>query len=1273
MSNIIKNKVANLIQVSLKDNSIFSGSNSYVIDISDCVSKDEIENFFESNESLLYINKNIDENKVLIDLNSSNSYEECLNILNENRINLPKSNLKKIDDDFSKAKYALIENVVKYMNAFEKRFNIANFKAKELKNDKGSWNLYVTRYFIVGRTKNKKSYIKAPLFFISVNFEKSKELMYFSKNDDSFIINEKLLIYLLSDSNLDSKNIHEFKNISTIKEFLVKFKEIFGYELKNIEERNILSKKSSEISEMFDDLFLMDGITYGVYEPTGGKLKEDLEILSNKNLTKDIFDKNKFISNESIINDELYSDLIIQISSLDIYQKYAVRSALVQNTIINGPPGTGKSEVISNIITNILVNGNTSMMVSEKRAALDVLKSRLKSLSIFALEIHDIDKEGFYNSIIELDKYIGMDWQANNRNINVISLKNNDIYLKNKEIHKEFILKINDYNELKSFKVNNISYIEFLEQVVNIWNDLNTFFDIANNNVILKIDNYINELNISDNLFFSRLNIFLNYLYENGLNEKNKFDFFKKEILTFLKYIENINFDLSQIEKFSNNLKESNSIQFLNNYFNDNIHLSQIAKDNPYIFDNLNNSVNECIKKTSGLIHNNFFDDLDETLKKINSFFNIINSCKEKDVKFFFDNFVYKNNLISSKKWTESFYKTKLSNSDLEILELLKNIQNNRIDNLKDFKYINMNYSYFNTLTILYFFNKNIFSDNYINCIKNEFYKFDFEIYEIFKKYNMDINKYHETKKLINIFNEFINKFPFLKYSFSFNSEIKDFKKINWNNFDLFLKDYIKEIILMKLSSLSKEDKDFVREAINVSKVSKKKGIYKYIEKYSSALKMLFPIWISRPEQISMYTQLESGIFDYGIFDEASQMFLERAYPLLFRNKINIIAGDQNQLRPSNFFTSRFENDGEQELEINDLDVEESLLDRSKASSWNNVILKNHYRSDKKELIAFSNEFIYNNELNFASLNNNENNISGVEVINVDGFFKDKYNFEEANKTIELLNKYCDVYESILVVTANSSQALYLQNLIFSKEGKESNISQKYINEKLKIISIENVQGDEADFVIFSLCYGRKDEDSKVYSRFGPLISKGGRNRLNVAITRAKKKMIIIKSIYANDISSSDKNEELKIFKYFLSYCDTINEKIIDKKEELKEKMKKEFFDSGFEEEVYSKLIFVVEKLNLFLQTQYEVGSKKIDIVILDKNNRVLLGIEVDGWKYHSKPEKVLEDIYRQHFLESRGYVIYRISEVEWKLNKEIVLGEINTILLQELNIENYY
>lgn len=1267
MSNIIKNKIGNLIQVSLKDNSIFSKATSYVIDILDFVNENEIDDFFDSNGSLLHINKNIYNDEIIDYLNSSTSYEDFLSVLNKYKINLSRSKLNSLMENFYEKKYSLIDDVDKYINAFEKRFDIVNLKAKEIKSDKGSWNLYITKYFIVGRTKNKKSYIKAPLFFLSVNLEKNKDLMYFSKTDESFIINEKLLIYLLVDSNLESKNINEFRSIKNIDEFLIKFKEIFKYELKVVNQKNILNKNSNEISEMFDDIFLIDGITYGVYEPTGGKLKEDLEILSNKDLTKKIFDNNNFVSNDSIVNDELYSDPIVQISDLDIYQKYAVRSALIQNTIINGPPGTGKSEVISNIITNILVNGNTSMMVSEKKAALDVLKSRLKSLSIFSLDVHDIDKNDFYNSIIELDKYIGMDWQADNRKININNLKDNEIYLKNKKIHIEFISKINDYFKLKTYKVNDFSYIEFLNKIISIWKNIDIFFEIMNSNIIDKIDAYINKSSMNEDLFFLKVNNFLDYLDINGLNEKDKFDYFQKEILSFLKYIENLKFDLNKIENFCASFNESNTFNFLTNYFNNNIYLLQISKDNPCIFDNLINSVNECIRKTSGLIHNNFFDDLDQTLTKINSFFNIINSCKEKDIKFFFDNFVYKNNLISTKKWTESFYKSKLTNSDLEILELLKNIQNNRIDNLKDFSYINKNHSYFNTFVILYFFNKNIFSDKYISCIKNEFYKFSFEIYQIFKKYNFDIDKYNETKKLINIFNTFLDNFPFLKYSSSFNNEIANFKKINWDRFDLFLKDYIKDVILSKLFSLSKDEKLFVREAINVAKVSKKKGMYKYIEKYSNALKLLFPIWISRPEQISMYTQLENGIFDYGIFDEASQMFLERAYPLLFRSKINIIAGDQNQLRPSNFFALRFENEDDEEIEINDLDIEESLLDRSKASSWNNVILKNHYRSDKKELIAFSNKFIYNNELNFASLNGKENNISGFEVINVDGFFK-KYNFEEANKTIELLNKYCNEYKTILVVTANSSQALYLKNLIFSKENTDTNINKKYIDEKLKIISIENVQGDEAELVIFSLCYGRKDEDSKVYSRFGPLISKGGRNRLNVAITRAKKKMIIVKSIYANDIANSEKNEELKIFKYFLSYCDDIDSNISERRQELKEKMKKEFFDSGFEEEVYSNLIFIVEKLNLFLKTQYEVGSKKIDIVIIDGNNHVLLGIEVDGWKYHSKPEKILEDIYRQQFLESRGYIIYRISELEWKLNKEIVLSEINTILLQRIN-----
>ena len=46
---------------------------------------------------------------------------------------------------------------------------------------------------------------------------------------------------------------------------------------------------------------------------------------------------------------------------------------------------------------------------------------------------------------------------------------------------------------------------------------------------------------------------------------------------------------------------------------------------------------------------------------------------------------------------------------------------------------------------------------------------------------------------------------------------------------------------------------------------------------------------------------LISKSFDYGIFDEASQMFLERSYPSIYRCNINIVAGDDKQLCPTNF------------------------------------------------------------------------------------------------------------------------------------------------------------------------------------------------------------------------------------------------------------------------------------------------------------------------------------------------------------------------------------
>ncbi|MGI4848206.1 MAG: DUF3320 domain-containing protein [Janthinobacterium lividum] len=61
-----------------------------------------------------------------------------------------------------------------------------------------------------------------------------------------------------------------------------------------------------------------------------------------------------------------------------------------QNLVVEGPPGTGKSQTITNLITHLLATGKTVLFVSEKMAALDVVHRRLKSIGLgpFCLELH---------------------------------------------------------------------------------------------------------------------------------------------------------------------------------------------------------------------------------------------------------------------------------------------------------------------------------------------------------------------------------------------------------------------------------------------------------------------------------------------------------------------------------------------------------------------------------------------------------------------------------------------------------------------------------------------------------------------------------------------------------------------------------------------------------------------------------------------------------------------------------------------------------------------
>ena len=63
------------------------------------------------------------------------------------------------------------------------------------------------------------------------------------------------------------------------------------------------------------------------------------------------------------------------------------------------------------------------------------------------------------------------------------------------------------------------------------------------------------------------------------------------------------------------------------------------------------------------------------------------------------------------------------------------------------------------------------------------------------------------------------------------------------------------------------------------------------------------------------------------------------------------------------------------------------------------------------------------------------------------------------------------------------------------------------LDERVFVKNFENVQGDERDIILFSITFA-KNEEGKVNNRFGDLNKKGGENRLNVAVSMAKKESL---------------------------------------------------------------------------------------------------------------------------------------------------------------------
>lgn len=415
----------------------------------------------------------------------------------------------------------------------------------------------------------------------------------------------------------------------------------------------------------------------------------------------------------------------------------------------------------------------------------------------------------------------------------------------------------------------------------------------------------------------------------------------------------------------------------------------------------------------------------------------------------------------------------------------------------------------------------------------------------------------------------------------------------------------------------------------------------------------LKPCVLMSPLSVAQYLEPSHETFDVVIFDEASQIPVWDAVGAIARGKQLIVVGDPKQLPPTNFFNTADDVEdvgGELALE-KDL---ESILDELLTNGLRHKRLKWHYRSRHEGLIAFSNHQYYENEL--LTFPSPESAQGGVRFRHLSEARYDKgksrTNMGEARALVDELVRRLRQSDgpprSYGVVTFSQAQQNLVENLLDEERRKFPELEVHFNDappvdgEAVFVKNLENVQGDERDVILFSICYG-PDESGRVSMNFGPLNRDGGERRLNVAITRAKHEVIVFSSLRGEQIDlNRTRARGVRDLKYFLDYAERGPRALIAATNTSPDAVP----DSEFERMVADR----IRACGYEVHHQVGCSGYRIDLGVVDPRapGRYLLGVECDGATYHRAATARDRDKLRQMILEGLGWELHRIWSTDW-------------------------
>ncbi len=1119
---------------------------------------------------------------------------------------------------------------------------------EEIEKETGRYELYVGYPFVFGSISQgfAKQLIKAPLLLFPVKIETPNEnTVELTLNESEKIrINQALVFAYANAKKLDVSQLElEFDKLSELPSVadVIKYLERAHIKIEANDTKNIFSYSKQKEPTERSELTVRNAAVLARF-PISNSIYNDYTALEKKKLTNDAINellrtnkkarKKKAARKAGKKKGERYSYIV---KKPDYAQSEVIRRVDEKgNMVIYGPPGTGKSQTIVNIITDAICKKKSVLVVSQKKAALDVVYNRLGTLNDRVMYLNDEakEKQSFYAKCL----------LAHQNKMSSTDIDLGELEEKYREINQKIKSEVSSLdaiykvlNEKRPFGLSLSEMYSSSYMISKNSNEYDIYKALCDRRDIMSM----NYKELRDALFVIRSKS-LEKMYYNFMQDKEKnplIDHMQPSLdIHTLSEVKGEILEIQKTKKGFFNTAKYPYYRHVMAYYEE---LS--IEENLDALVRMQTKISPLGKKYSrrdfDIVKAKFLETID-AIELFAKEYECLHRVLTNDGYIA----VIDNLLRGNTAYIKLLYDALdnyISQRDVNML----------IETLDQSKIALLNFAYTESRGY----------QSYVDIIDKIL---ELRIYYEVIKYE-DICK-DELAKAVD-YSNITSRISKLQ-----NEGLIIAQQITAKKNDL---DYV------ELYNGAKDNKDYL---FQISKKQKLHPIRRTMDSYGKFILSLFPCWLLSPENVSNLLPLEKNMFDVVIFDEASQVFIESTIPTIFRGKNIVVAGDAKQLRPSTTFMKRYLG-ADPELQDDPamqaaLEVD-SLLDLAVAR-YESANLTYHYRSRYSELIDFSNYAFYDKHLQIAP--NISKNIKSrpIERYKVSGKWIDRRNVAEAKKIVEILKDISESRknnESIGIITFNAEQ----QACIADEIDREMTRSQEFRSFMIKetrreengedtslfIKNLENVQGDERDIIIFSIGYA-ENSDGKLYTSFGSLSQDGGENRLNVAITRARSKIIVVTSIEPEALKvEGSKNPGPKLLKKYLMYVRAVasgdDEETVAILSDLDttESVAVEPITKlrSVEERMKEKL----EKMGYTVETSLGNSNGRISLAIYDKElDRYLVGVELDKDAIHSSASTMERDVYKPKFLEGRGWTLIRVWCRDWWLYPQRVIKGIAQI-----------